>query len=66
MEEIYEKIEDGRVTIQRVNHNLGKKAMMGQESDGVFVGDHGLKTRNERSRLLIEYGQINKLYIMNN
>ena len=36
-----------------------------QESDGMVVGDHGLKTTNEKSKFLIEFCR-KKLCIMNN
>ena len=40
-------------------------AVVGQESDGMIVDDHSLRTRNERGRLLIEFCLRNKLCIMN-
>ena len=40
-------------------------AVVGQKSDCMVVGGHGLKTRNEKGRLLIEFCQRNKLCIMN-
>ena len=40
-------------------------AVVRQKSDGMVVCDHGLVTRNERSRLLVELCQRNKLCILN-
>ena len=40
-------------------------AVVEQDRDGMIVGDHGLETKNERGRLLIEFCQRNKLCIVN-
>ena len=40
-------------------------AVVGQESAGTVLSDHGLGTRDEKGRYLIEFCQINKLCIMN-
>ena len=40
-------------------------AVVGQKSDGMVVGNYGLRTKNEGDRLLIEFCRRNKFCIMN-
>ena len=56
----YEQIEDKIEGLPNREYTIileDMNAMVGQKSDGMVVGGHGLKTRNERSRLLIEFCQ---------
>ena len=68
VEEIYEQMKDkmGGLSNRKYTIILGDmNAVVRQNSDGLVVGNHGLGTRNDRGRLLIEFCRKNKLCIMN-
>ena len=68
VEEIYEQMEGKIKWLPNRKYTIilgDMNAVVGQESYGMVIGDNAPETRNERSRLLIEFCQRNKLCIMN-
>ena len=68
VKEIYKQIKDKIEGLPNREYTIilgDMNAVVGQKSDGMVLGDHGLGIKNERGRLLIEFCQRNKLCIMN-